>query len=138
MIIFETFLSNILKCFKNFKVFSGRASRSEYLSYSFFAIGIYKTYDLLLEKNSEYNYLRIYIDGLNGWSKIFTALLPLLIFIFIWIAHVSVSIRRLHDLNRKAIWVLIMFIPYLNILAGALLGYKKGDSEANQFGEPPK
>jgi TPR repeat protein/uncharacterized membrane protein YhaH (DUF805 family) len=47
------------------------------------------------------------------------------------------AVKRLHDINRPGGWLLLMFIPGLNLVLGIVLLFKKGTVGANQYGDDP-
>ena len=48
-----------------------------------------------------------------------------------------ISIRRLHDLNKSGWWVLLYFVPYVNLVFGLYLLFKSGTPGYNRYGEDP-
>ncbi len=55
--------------------------------------------------------------------------------IFIFISPlITVTIRRLHDLNKSGLWLLIIFIPYLGFLILFVMCAKVGSMDVNRFG----
>ncbi len=57
--------------------------------------------------------------------------LPFLAY-FIW-----VSVRRLHDVNLRAWWLLLVVVPYVDLAMVAYMVLKKGSVTENKYGEPP-
>ena len=53
------------------------------------------------------------------------------------IPMISVSVRRLHDINKSGWWFLIMFIPIIGFYF-IFLACKNSDQKENQFGKTPK
>ena len=53
------------------------------------------------------------------------------------IPNLMLAIRRLHDLNRSAWWIIIKFIPGLNILLSCYLLFFKGTEGPNRYGPDP-
>jgi len=47
------------------------------------------------------------------------------------------AVKRLHDINRPGGWLLLMFIPVLNLVLGIVLLFKKGTVGTNQYGDDP-
>ena len=92
------------KCFtKKFFTFRGRATRREY--FSFCSINVF----LLVRE----------ID-------------PILFLIFLaieLIPFLAVSIRRMHDINRRGWWILLPIVAIFFL-------FKKSDEETNDYGEP--
>ena len=80
---------------KKYAVFQGRASRSEYWFFMLFYTIIM---GLLLAA-------AIAFKGI--WGFVFLAALVLL-----YLPHLGVTIRRLHDVNKSGWWYLIVFAPF--------------------------
>lgn len=57
--------------------------------------------------------------------------LPVLVF------SLGFSVRRLHDLNQSGWWVLLTFIPLLNLGIGLYLIFAPGTEGGNNFGPAP-
>lgn len=50
---------------------------------------------------------------------------------------VAVGIRRFHDIGKPAIWVILLFIPLVNLIVALLLLTKPSDGP-NQYGPGPQ
>ncbi|MBQ7198976.1 MAG: DUF805 domain-containing protein, partial [Selenomonadaceae bacterium] len=50
---------------------------------------------------------------------------------------VSLIIKRLHDLDKGGLWVLIMLIPIVDFFFGLYLLFAKGTDGYNQYGADP-
>lgn len=101
-----------LMAFKKYAVFSGRASRAEYWYFFLFNI-IFAVISILL---SETIYLIYMIATL--------------------IPHISLSVRRLHDVNKSGWTLLVSLIPLVNIWI-FILTITKGNQEENRYGKAP-
>jgi len=79
-------------------------------------------------------FLGVFFVMVLGGIKI---LLPLTILVSIpfSIVCLSLSIRRLHDKGKSAWFLLLFFIPFVNLFLSLYL-LTKGDKDANQYGEP--
>ena len=89
------------------------------------------------------------IDALNAEEEVssveiislFTILVLLVIsifsFIFLFLAPLSLTARRLHDVNRSGWWQLIFVIPLLGLILWLYWMLKKGDEGENRFGPDP-
>ncbi len=53
------------------------------------------------------------------------------------IAGIMVNIRRLHDIGKSGWWLLLVFIPFVNLLFVLALFLIKGTDGPNQFGPDP-
>lgn len=57
----------------------------------------------------------------------------------VWVAGISISVRRWHDMNKSGWWVLINIIPILGwIYSLIMLGFVSGDQGHNSYGPPPR
>lgn len=141
-------LNLFIRCFsKKYFQFKGRASRKEYLSFLIFNSLLLFLMGVLINISSS----NIFIITLAGVYK--------LISIF---PSISVTVRRVHDLNLSAWWCAIlivlfsMLIPFIKIstniialCALIILGisifilslfiiFKKGTDGVNDYGQPPE
>ncbi len=110
---------------KKYAVFSGRARRREYWTFSLawaLAFGVLLSADFLLGTLDVHR-------GIGWLSGLFSlaTLLPVL----------SVTVRRLHDTGRSAWWLLLALVPALGLL---LLVFTAQDSQpgSNEWGNNPK
>ena len=121
--IFSIIISTIKKSFS----FSGRASRKEFVIFNlFYFITIFIVY------STE----EIYAISNDIILIVFLSLFYFCVLIFTIPPLFSLIVRRLHDLNASAWWLLITFIPFGALLFFAL-PFKKGSSGTNKYGEPP-
>ena len=112
--------------FKNWNKFDGRANRSEYwyfvLFYFLIVIILY--------------YVDISFLGYNPMNPTSLGVTQIIFNLLVLIPSLSVTVRRLHDVNKSGwnmLWNLLpiigtIYIIYLNIL--------KGGIEDNSFGSP--
>ncbi len=102
------FYKAVILGFKNYFDFNGRASRAEFWLFSLFFTVLGTLADLL------------------------PIPIPLIVSLIFIIPGISISVRRLHDVNYRGWWAL----PVINIWA-LVLSFFKGDSELNRFGSCP-
>ena len=120
-----SFTQSLRSFFKNWKTFSGRSSRSEY----WYPILVYVVIAFCLGYFGEMSR-----QSGNPWDyKTITLILQIVWFL----PTLSVSVRRLHDINKSGFAVLlpitiIGLIPYTYWLC------KKGDEGDNSYGPNPK
>ncbi len=115
------FKTSLVTCLsEKFATCKGRASRSEYwyfvLFYTLLSLAVTLTVFILPEA--------IFLT-LNA-AVSFGLIVPCF----------TVSVRRLHDTNKSAWFLLLLFIPVINLV---LLYFfiKKSDAGSNRFGENP-
>ncbi|WP_412989908.1 DUF805 domain-containing protein [Pediococcus siamensis] len=53
------------------------------------------------------------ITDIYTWQDLGVNSIRNIVLFFVWIANLSVSVRRLHDTNRSGWWVLIQLIPLI-------------------------
>lgn len=57
--------------------------------------------------------------------------------LYLFLVQIFVSIRRLHDMGQHGWFVLLFFVPFVNIAMFLWLGLAKGDEKKNEYGDPP-
>jgi len=114
-----------LIAFKKYFDFKGRSTRSEYLFFVlFYTLGT-------IFWAAAATFL-----GTTHTKAIFMALLGLYMMIHI-IPSLSLIVRRLHDINKSAWWILISFIPFIGPIT--MFIFTLIDSkEDNKYGVNPK
>jgi uncharacterized membrane protein YhaH (DUF805 family) len=138
-----TFLESIKTCFiDKGTTFSGRASRSEYWWFVLFCFLIGFFLKPLIDQYSTVDWSNRLIPQ-NESLMALAAVIFFVVFVFIpvvvmmTIAQISVTVRRLHDINRSGWWQLIIFVPIVGWIVDLYWMIKKGTSGPNRFGEDP-
>lgn len=108
-----SFTDAIKKCFRQYASIQGRASRSEYWWFVLFSFIVQAIGSLLFEK------------------------LPLIISLVLFLPTLCAGIRRLHDGDKSAWWLLIALIPVAGVLILIVLYCQKGTEGVNGFGPNP-
>ncbi len=49
----------------------------------------------------------------------------------------TMQVKRLHDINKSGMWILLCLIPFIGCIILLVLLCKDGDKTANNYGEPP-
>ena len=114
-----------LNVLKNYFGFGGRARRKEY--WMFVLVNIIFTFVLGI------------LDRMLGWERaggegILTTIYGVLVFIPWW----AVQLRRLHDTDRSAWWLLVLLIPIVGWLVIIIFNCQNGTPGSNRFGADPK
>ena len=128
-----------IKCIKNYTLFRGRASRTEFW-YFLLYWAIFYVIIIAVEKVLGLDFINLkalpfseYIPLANLYDKVglLTVIYrPLTIF-----PSLAVTSRRLHDTNKSGWWCLLCVTPLVIILIIFLC--KKSDGSENQFGLNP-
>ena len=117
----------VKKCFGMYFCFSGRANRREFWSFTFFvftvALGIVFAEVLLTPDIALFSPLGS--TPLALWSVL--CFFPML----------SVSARRLHDIDFSAWWLLLILFPPFHIIL-ILFYLLPGSNRINSYGEEPQ
>ena len=104
--------------FKKFGVFEGRSSRKEY--WMFFLWNIIIAFVLGI------------LEGLFGvYSESDESIFALTYQLIVLIPHLSLSVRRMHDVNKSG-W--FIFVPIYNLI----LFLRQGDLGDNEYGSSPR
>ena len=103
---------------KKYAVFSGRASRTEYWTF------------ILL--NMAIGFVIAFSATIVGRLA---ALFHLLFNLFIIIPQLSVVVRRLHDTNKSALWLLLIFLPFIGPFILFIFMFLRSDLGKNKYGK---
>jgi uncharacterized membrane protein YhaH (DUF805 family) len=123
-------LTAINSAMRNTFKFSGRASRSEFWWFMLFFYVTLIGLLFLVEWGQDR-----YGDG--SPLLVFLSIVLIVFFIWITIAHLSIQVRRLHDMNNSASWIFLMFVPLLS-LALLIMSCRRGTIGPNNYGEEPE
>ena len=104
---------------KNYVNFSGRARRKEYWMFYLF--------------NCIFSILAAIIDIILGMT-----LISALYGLFVAIPGLSLTFRRLHDIDKSAWWLFISLIPIVGGIILFVFTVLEGTRGANRYGEDPK
>jgi len=109
-----------LTALRKYAIFNGRSRRAEYWMFTILntliALGLWS----------------LFFNGITGPG-------PIYIFAALTIIpSLSVTVRRLHDTNRSAWWLLLPLIPVLGELVFLVFMVLEGKPERNRFGPDPK
>ncbi|MDO5770376.1 MAG: DUF805 domain-containing protein [Psychrobacter sp.] len=113
---------------------SGRIGRLRYAAYVMLLSGlayvVLMIFMAMLVSSSD-----LLNDG-NILGLLMAAYLPLLPFMFY--TAIIYPKRRLNDLDKSGWWLLLMFVPLVNIAFSLYLFFAPGTVGPNQFGAPPR
>lgn len=123
---------------KRYIEFGGRSRRKEYWMFFLFTIIVSVVaglIDALLGFGSTNSFA-----GPGGAGASFRSNGPvgLIVSLGLLIPSLSVAFRRLHDTDRSAWWLLLVFIPILGWIALLVFYCQEGTRGPNRFGADPK
>ena len=128
-----------IKCIKNYTLFRGRASRTEFW-YFILYWAIFYIIIIAVEKVLGLDFINLkalpfseYIPLENLYDKV--GLLTVIYRPLTILPSLAVISRRLHDINRSGWWCLMCVTPLVIILIIFLC--KKSDENENKFGLNP-
>jgi uncharacterized membrane protein YhaH (DUF805 family) len=108
--------------------FSARAGRLRYLArMGIFTLASYLVFGFAFVAQAT-------PDAVNSPSFWSVNIAYLIVSIFF---GVMFGLQRLHDLDRKGWWLLLSFVPLVNVALGIYLTFGRGTQGANAFGAPP-
>lgn len=117
-----------LMVWRKYAQFDGRSRRKEYWMFVLISMIIYFVLYIgglaLLMGNNKLGILLMVLCVLYGLA----ALLPSL----------AVAVRRLHDTNKKGLWILIALVPFIGGIWLLVLLATDGTQGDNEFGPNPK
>lgn len=66
-------------------------------------------------------------------------ILSIIVLVFVFWASAALNVKRLHDRNKSAWWIILTFLPLIGpIFVIVELGILDGTPGPNQFGDDPK
>lgn len=118
------FVPAIKAGFQKYFDFDSRSSRSEYWWWSLFVfLG---------------GFVLGLLDGMFGVVGVAgLGLLGALFTLVTFIPGISVSVRRLHDLDKSGWWLLLVFVPLIGWIVLIIWYCTRGGDEPNRFGVDP-
>ena len=111
-------------CLSNYTKLTGRAGHTEYRYFLIFYVGclfVAITVEVMLS-----------IQPLNQNFGPLSAI----VFLATFLPMFAVTVRRLHDLDRSAWWLLLAFLPIVNIVVFLALAVLPNGKESNSYGPP--
>jgi uncharacterized membrane protein YhaH (DUF805 family) len=111
--------------FRNYVRFSGRATRSEFWYWTLFVTLVAIAASILQ--------LIVLPPGDLRDANPFVAIWDLAVFL----PSLAMWVRRLHDIDRKGWWLLIILIPLIGIIVLIIWACRKGTEGPNRFGADP-
>jgi uncharacterized membrane protein YhaH (DUF805 family) len=119
------FVAAVRACFNKFVTWQGRSGRREFWYFFLFAIGI--------------GIIASAIDAVFGSilkTSHFTLVSPLTSLALL-LPNLAVSARRLHDTDRSAWWLLLVFLPLIGYIVLIVFWAQRGQNTDNRYGPPP-
>ncbi|NWK73314.1 DUF805 domain-containing protein [Acinetobacter cumulans] len=118
--------------------FNGRFGRLSFIGwYTFFHIVMFFVGFGLTLFTGVINLTSLNVDSqlLQTFASATGLSYTLLLLVYLYFSMVLIS-RRLHDLNKSGWWMLLFFIPVLNVLFILYLLFAAGNTHPNQYGWP--
>lgn len=113
------FKTSVQTSLQNFATLTGRSGRAEYWWFQLF----------FLLAGIVLGVLGAVLPSIISWIASL-AILALVV------PAVTVSIRRLHDLDRSGWWVLIALVPLIGLIVLFIFALSRGTDGPNRFGDP--
>ncbi len=114
----RTFGTSIAMCFSKFATFAGRAPRAEMWWFALFTFLVNIVLSIaaaVLDTPA--------ISIVNGLFVLVT-----------FLPHISVTVRRLHDVNRSGWWYWIILVPVVGAILLLVWCCSRGTHGANEYG----
>ena len=133
-----------IKAWKNYAVFNGRATRSEFWYFVLIhvvVILILRVIDHAIWGSYSVFELFRHTDDLYSSESLLRLILAISILTtiyFIFVPYLAVAVRRLHDTNHSGWWVLMKIIPIVGWIVIFIFLVSDGTPGDNRFGSDPK
>lgn len=121
-------VNNFVHCIKNYAVFRGRATRSEYWLFAaastilyFCAVVVGLVFDIAFET-----------------EDLFTNILLTIQQLFLFLPGISVMVRRFHDTGHSGWWFWLCLIPIVGWIIVLVSLLSDSNPNANGYGDNPK
>ena len=125
-----TFFEAIQTVLSKYTTFSGRASRPEIWWWTLFVVLLHISIGIVDGALPEVTWgYAPRVEMMGGPLSLTTSMVLLL-------PNLSVSVRRLHDIDRSGWWILILLIPIIGALVLLYWMTRTGTDSANRFGVP--
>ena len=109
-----------LEVLKKYVVFNGRAHRTEFWMFFLF--------------NCIISIVLSIVESLIGLQSVLSGLYTLAVLL----PSLGVMVRRLHDIGKPGLWILIGLIPIIGGIILIIFACKDSDPGDNEFGPNPK
>ncbi|MDX2474871.1 MAG: DUF805 domain-containing protein [Candidatus Krumholzibacteria bacterium] len=109
-----------MQAWRDYKKFDGRSRRTEYWMFLLVNIGVSIALGVVEAMFGS--------PGILSWLYSLAVLVP----------AIAVSIRRLHDIGLPGLWVLVILIPFLNLLLALIFLTRDSQPGSNEYGPNPK
>jgi uncharacterized membrane protein YhaH (DUF805 family) len=133
-------VNDFVVAYRRYAEFEGRSDRKEFWYYVLFYVIVSAILSVL--DQTFFGGSMFYRDGLIGngygnWSVDTDGPLVSIFSLASLIPTISVSVRRLHDINKSGWFFLFWFIPIVGWIFLLIWYCLKGEPVSNRFGEPP-
>jgi len=122
-----------LKVLKNYAVFTGRASRTEYWMFVLFNI-IFSTIAIIIDHLMGTTFK---IDSLNGAVNFPYGYFYIVYVLAVLIPGLAVFVRRLHDIGKTGWYFLVAIIPLVGAIWLLILLVTESNPGENKYGMNP-
>ena len=120
-------MSRYIGVLKKYAVFDGRAQRAEFWWFALFWVVIYFVLAVIDAS------LGVYYDEESGFG-----LLSLIFGAATFLPLLGLEVRRLHDIGRSGVWLLINFVPVIGFIVFIIFMATGSQQGPNEYGEFPK
>ena len=108
--------------------FTGRIGRLNYILGQLFLYVIYIIIILFIST----------IYQIFGPAQVYGTIFEIFILILFLLLNLSLTIKRLHDVNYSSLMCFVFVIPIINLIFYFILLIYPGDKGTNDYGSPPK
>ncbi|MDQ5954845.1 MAG: hypothetical protein QG583_773 [Patescibacteria group bacterium] len=110
---------------KKYAVFEGRASRMEFWMFILFSLLV----------SIALSFVDKYLPKVDVWGEM--GILGIAYSLITLIPSLAVSVRRLHDINRSGLWLLLLLVPIIGFIVIIVFHLLESTPGENAYGPNP-
>lgn len=128
MIYDVSYMEALKRGFKQYATFSGRASRSEFWRFIV-------SREIVLDGMAVFSSIVDMILGNTSDASDYILALIIILHLIYLLPTLAITCRRLHDVGKSGLTVLLVFIPIIGVFVLLSNLVKKGDNAINVYGD---
>lgn len=127
------FMTAVKTCFSKYVTFSGRAQRSEFWWFVLFVFAV--SMALSIVDSVLFGTTTVTDNGFSSSTD--TPILSGIFSLAILLPYISVTVRRLHDIDKSGWWYWLFLVPLIGFIILLIWFIRVGTTGSNSYGSDP-